>query len=152
MYSSKEMADMTFSCDPTTNLSEFSRDLQVFNLLMALDGKRTVRTIAEQDTYELESLCEKIDKLLELQLIVPVGGSLTAISDQKMEVILSALSAFVGPMARALIEECAARMGHHVHQIPGAKINSLIHALSEFIQPQAKAEEFKEQMTVELAL
>ncbi len=146
MFSTTEIADMIFKGDESIHAPDATQDLQVFNLLMALDGKRTVRAIAEQDSYDFDFLCEKINQLHARQLVVVLGDSKKPIPKREVDAILSVLSAFVGPIAGDLLKECATRMGHQVHQIPKVQTHVLIDRIGEFIQPRAKAAEFKKQV------
>lgn len=150
MISSAEIADMTFRCLPSVNISDHSKNLQVFNLLMAIDGKRSVATIAREDAYDLESLTGKINQLLQMNLIEAVGGAGASMPKTLIAHMASELSAFVGPMAGVLIDECAGKMGHTTNDFPPAKAQTLIEEIAVYIQPKAKADEFKARMSAKI--
>lgn len=151
MISIKEIADMTFRVHPSIKISDHSGDLQVFNLLMSIDGKRSVEMIAREDAYEMEFLTAKINQLLDMQLIEAFGVAGAALPKELIDDLASELSGFVGPMAGVLINECAAKMGHAPSNIPSAKVQTFLDALAGFIQPRSKAEEFKDRMSARIS-
>ena len=57
------------------NLSDFSHDIKSFNILLALDGKRSVQTIATQDAFPLEELATNVKAFYDQGLIEPVVES-----------------------------------------------------------------------------
>lgn len=58
------------------NYSKIRNDVRMFNVFLAIDGERSVRTIAREDAYDTEYLATQIDKLEKMGLLVPVdtGG------------------------------------------------------------------------------
>ena len=54
------------------NLSDYSNDIKSFNILLALDGRRSVRTIAAQDAFDPDELCARIKVFYDQGLIIPV--------------------------------------------------------------------------------
>ncbi|MGD9006913.1 MAG: hypothetical protein PVG41_03275 [Desulfobacteraceae bacterium] len=54
------------------NVSDYTDDIKSFNILFALDGKRSVQTIAEQDAFDLDDLTNRIKEFYDQGLIEPV--------------------------------------------------------------------------------
>jgi hypothetical protein len=53
-------------------VSNRTDDITSFNILFALDGKRSVQTIAEQDAFDLDDLTNRIKEFYDQGLIEPV--------------------------------------------------------------------------------
>jgi len=67
-----EIGMTVFRRSKSTRLSEFGKDMKAFNILGALDGKRTVQEIATMDRFDPEFLAEKIKTLYEQGFIEKV--------------------------------------------------------------------------------
>ena len=52
--------------------ADVRNNTSLFSLLLVIDGKRSVRTIAQEDRYGLEELLPMINEIEKLGLIVPV--------------------------------------------------------------------------------
>ena len=86
------------------NLSDYADDIKSFNVLFALDGKRSVQTIADQDAFDQDDLIKRIKRFSDHGLIEPVMDQ--AISRGQAKKILDAIilkrSRGVGAIAKAI--------------------------------------------------
>ncbi len=81
-----ELTDIVFKRVDGKGFSNVREDIALFNVFMAIDGRRSVKTIAGDDDYEIDSLASKVNQLEKLGLIVPVDGAViedNAILSQK---------------------------------------------------------------------
>ncbi len=71
----KDIVHMVFKRSARVKLSDYSNDIKTFNILFALDGKRTVQTIAEQDVFDPDEFTARIKEFYDQGLIEPVEPS-----------------------------------------------------------------------------
>jgi hypothetical protein len=143
-----EIKDMVFRRSHGTELSTYKNDLQTFNILLALDGKRTVATIAKEDFYELDMLSAKIEQMLAKGLIESATGMAGNLDQAFFNQLTGELTLMVGPVAGMLVKDNVSKLGHEVSRFPSAKVDALLEALAKFIQDRAKAADFQKRMRV----
>jgi hypothetical protein len=146
MRTINEMSEMTFRRAPGTDISKYKSDLQIFNLLMAIDGRRTVGTIAKEDFYDLADLTAKIERLLAKGLIEQVGGAVSYIDPTLIATLTAELTKLVGPVAGMLVKEEAVKLGQSVERISLSRLESLLDGLAGFIQDGKRSADFKRRM------
>lgn len=86
------------------NLSDYADDIKSFNVLFALDGKRSVQTIAEQDAFDQDDLINKIKGFYDQGLIEPVmdGDISRGRAKKLLDAIILKRSRGVGAIAKAI--------------------------------------------------
>ena len=94
-----------FKRSESLSLSDYSSDITTFNILFALDGKRTVKTIAEQDAFDQDELINKLKGFSDQGLIQPVADD-GVISRGRAKKLLDAIilkrSRGIGAIAKAI--------------------------------------------------
>lgn len=148
MAPTTEIANMIFKRVEGKELSVFNNDIQMFNIIMAMDGRRSVGTIARENYYEVEFLSEKVKQLVQmevLELVEEVGGQ-AAMNLEVIKYLQAKLTKLIGPIAGKLIKEAAAKMGHDITSFPSGKFNELLDRVSLFIQNRGEAIDFKRSM------
>jgi hemerythrin len=70
-----EIADIIFERVEGANYETIRDSLSLFSIYLAVDGRRSVKTIALNDAYELDELVATMDQLEKLGLIAAVDGS-----------------------------------------------------------------------------
>ena len=68
----EELSKTIFKRSARVNLSDYSNDIKTFNVLFALDGRRTVGTIIAQDAFDPDDFTAKIRGLEQQGLVEPV--------------------------------------------------------------------------------
>lgn len=117
-----------------------SHDTHVFNVLMAVDGERSVGAIAKEGYYELEDLAKVIKALVENGAIEPVLLSESQLNRKTFFSHLKAqLSIIMGPVSELIIQDFASEVGYNVSNFPMAKAHELINRVSQSIPDQAAA-------------
>ncbi len=67
--------DIVFRRVEGVDYSMIRNDIKMFNIFLAVDGKRSVEDIAQEDAYELDYLFPIIDKMEKMGLLVPLDGA-----------------------------------------------------------------------------
>lgn len=145
MASTKEISNMTFKCVQGIDLSGFKDNLQMFNIIAAMDGRRSVSTIAREDFYEVEFLAEKVNELVQQGFLESVHGGVNAsvIKLETLKYLQAELTEHVGPVAGILLKNTAAKMGHDINNFPVERVGELLDHISGSIPNQKKAAKFK---------
>lgn len=141
-----EISELVFKRIDQPDASDSSVDIQSLNVLMALDGEKTISTIARETGYELASLQEKISLLLKMGMIEPIDGKGKILDAGFIEYLKGELSKAVGPIATILMEDVAADLGHEITYFPKSKAAQLISLLVAEIQREDQAVAFKKSM------
>ena len=69
----EEIGDVVFRVGNDVKLSAYAKDIKTFNVILALDGKRSVKTISREDRYDPEELAAKVKTLYDQGVIFRVG-------------------------------------------------------------------------------
>ena len=80
----EEIGDMVFRLGTNVKLSAYAKDIKTFNVILALDGKRSVKTISQEDLYEPEELAAKVKTLYDQGVIMQVGYETASTQDMTM--------------------------------------------------------------------
>ncbi len=100
----EKIGNTIFKRSARLNLSDYADDIKTFNILFALDGKRSVKTIAIQDAFDPDDLEGRIKAFYDQGLIEPVMDD--SISRGRAKKILDAIilkrSRGVGAIAKAI--------------------------------------------------
>jgi hemerythrin len=70
-----ELADIIFKRVEGANYATIRDNVKLFSILMAVDGRRSVRAIARDDAYELDDLVATIDQMEKMGVIAAVDGT-----------------------------------------------------------------------------
>ncbi len=100
----EEIGKTIFKRSAHLNLSNYSDDIKSFNILFALDGKRSVETIAVQDAFDPEELKAKMKGFYDLGLIQPVmdKGISRGRAKKLLDAIILKRSRGVGAIAKTI--------------------------------------------------
>jgi hypothetical protein len=152
MASTTDMVNMAFRRVESKDLSQFKNDIQMFNILTAMDGRRSIGTIARDDFYEVDVLIEKVNQLVQMGVLEPVqgNGAGAVVHADAMKYLQAELTKLVGPVAGMLLKDTVAKLGHEISSFPKGKVGELLDRVATFIQNQNKAEDFKRTMMTRL--
>ena len=143
---SGEFATMAFKRVERNDLGEFSIDRQMLNVLMSLDGSKTVASLAQEKGLNISTLRDTVIRLLELKLIEPNAAAIPIIDGDFLTYLTQELSQAVGPIAQILIEDAVVDLGNDPNRIPTHRAAELVEMLAREIQHQEKATVFKQSM------
>jgi len=100
----EEIGGKVFRRANHARLSDFAKDMKTFNVLAAIDGKRSVQKIASEDRFDPEQLTEKVIALFEQGLIEEgVTGEVSRGQAKKiLDAIIQKRSRGVGAIAKTI--------------------------------------------------
>ncbi len=100
----EQIAKMVFKRSARVNLSDYADDIKTFNLLFAIDGRRSVQTIAAQDAFNPDELAAKIKALYDQGLVEPAMAAEISRGRAKklIDAIILKRSRGVGAIAKAI--------------------------------------------------
>ena len=91
-----------FKRSDRVNVSEYATDIQSFNILFALDGNRSVETIAIQDAFDLDDLISKVKEFYDQGLIEPAEDVSRGVAKKLLDAIILKRSRGVGAIAKTI--------------------------------------------------
>lgn len=100
----EEIGKIVFKRSARVNMSDFSSDIKTFNVLFAVDGKRSVQTIATEDNFDLDELSNKMKDLYDQGMIENTMDSVMSRGRSKklLDAIILKRSRGVGAIAKAI--------------------------------------------------
>ena len=156
MATVNEIASMAYKVAPGRDISAYKNNLQMFNIITAMDGKRSVSTIAKENFYEVSELADKVKQLVDEGVLVPAHGggggtgSAKGVDPVFFQTMQTELTKLLGPVAGMLIKDTVRKMGHDIGTFPSGKCEELIETLAKYIQNAGKASTFKQIMAAKL--
>jgi hypothetical protein len=99
-----EIGKTVFRRSNRVNMSDFRSDIKTFNVLFALDGKRSVQTIAIEDNFDIDELSAKMKDLYDQGLVEPAMDNVISRGRSKklLDAIILKRSRGVGAIAKAI--------------------------------------------------
>jgi len=137
---------MVFRRAVTDNLGEFSLDGRMLSVLMELDGKQTLGTIAKKTGLSMGAMRKIITTLLELELVEADEDALSVLDKDFINYLNAQLSIAIGPIAGVLVEDAISDLGYSLHRFPSHQAAELIDLLAREIQREGKMITFKQNM------
>ena len=137
---------MVFKRVMRDNLGEFSLTSQMLKVIMELDGKKNLGTIAQKTGIKIGIIKEIISKLLKLELVEPVEGAIPILKDDFFDYLNTQLSLAVGPIAEILIDDAVSDLDHTLSHFPSCRAAELVDLLARQIQREEKMTRFKQNM------
>ena len=132
------------------DLGEFSLDSHMLQVLMQLDGKKTLATVASALNIELATMKMVIAKLVELGLVEKPTPTVPGISKEFIDFMLTQLANAMGPIAEVVFEDEIQEFGGDPTKIPKNRAAELITRLANEIPREEKRLEFQQAMVARL--
>jgi hypothetical protein len=132
------------------DLGEFSLDSHMLQVLMQLDGKKNLGTVASSLSIGLSTLKMVIAKLAKLGLVEKPGATVPAISKAFIDYMIAQLANAMGPIAEVIFEDEIEEFGGDPARIPKNCAAELITRLAKEIPRQEKRLEFQQAMVARL--
>lgn len=127
---------------------EQQHDMHTFNILMAIDGKRSVETIAKEDHYEIGDLSRVLEQLVITGAIAPVE---VEYSDSMRDVFFTQLedelSRIMGPVSSIIVQENVGQLGSDRTNFPMNRAGELVQLISRNIPDNHQQQAFVNRMT-----
>lgn len=132
------------------NLGEFSLDSHMLQVIMQLDGKKNLATVAKALNIELTTMKMVIAKLVELGLVEKPEPAVPGISKAFIDYMIAQLANAMGPIAEVVFEDEIEDFGGDPTKIPKNRAAELITRLANEIPRQEKRLEFQQAMVARL--
>ena len=145
-----DISKLVFRQAVKNRAGDISIDGQLLGIFLELDGKKELEAVAKKAGLKLGQLRELISKLLDLELIEPVGMQEGFLDQEFLKFLHRQLAEALGPIAKVLVEDYAAESGFRLSQIPISHAAAMIDALAREIQREEKMKIFKTNMVNKL--
>ena len=132
------------------DLGEFSLDGHMLQVLMQLDGKKNLGTVASSLGIGLSTLKMVIAKLAKLGLVEKPDTTVPAISKAFIDYMIAQLANAMGPIAEVIFEDEVEEFGGDPARIPKNSAAELITRLAKEIPREEKRLEFRQAMVARL--
>ena len=132
------------------NLGEFSLDSHMLQVLMQLDGKRNLGTVAKSLNIELSTMKMVVTKLVKLGLVDKPKPAVPGISKEFVDYMVAQLANAMGPIAEVVFEDEIEDFGGDPARIPKNRAAELITRLAKEIPREEKRLEFQQAMVARL--
>lgn len=143
---SGELSGMVFRRVVRKDMGEFSFDSHMLSVLMEMDGRQKIGSVAEKTGLSLADLREIVSKLLGLKLIEPAQAAVKMLDEDFLDTLSAEMSLAVGPIAEVIIEDAVVDLGLNPTQVPSHRAAELVELLAREIQRDEKKTEFKQNM------
>ena len=126
---------------------EQKHDMRTFNILMAIDGKRSVETIAKEDHYDPEELTSVVQQLVIAGAIEPVVAEYTdEMRDAFFTRLEDELSRIMGPVSSIIVQENVGQLGSDRSGFPMSRAGELVQLISRNIPDNNQSQAFVNRM------
>ena len=132
------------------NLGEFSLDSHMLQVLMQLDGKKNLGTVAKSLNIELSTMKMVLNKLVELGLVDKPKPAVPGISKEFVDYMVAQLANAMGPIAEVVFEDEIEDFGGDPARIPKNRAAELITRLAKEIPREERRLEFQQAMVARL--
>ena len=132
------------------DLGEFSLDSHMLQVIMQLDGKKNLSTVANSLNIKLATIKMVVAKLAELGLVEVPQTTVPGISKEFIDYMISQLANAMGPIAQVVFEDEIEPFGGDPTKIPKNRAAELITRLANEIPREEKRLEFQQAMVARL--
>jgi hypothetical protein len=144
--SSGEFSASVFKRSVKDDLDEFSLNSQMLKVLMELDGKKNLASVARSAGMDMGTLKEVITKLHGFRLIETVENAIPLLNNEFFDFLTSRLSLAVGPIAEFLIEDEMMDFADDPTKVPLHRAAELVNQLARQIPRKEKKIAFQQAM------
>ena len=143
---SGDISGLIFRRADRGDLGEFSLDSHMLSVLVELDGRRSLGSVAKKAGLDMGTVKGVIFRLLKLKLIRPEGRGISALGRGFFDYLNVQLSLALGPIADVLIEEAVTDLDHSKHEFPRHQAAELVNLLAREIRREEKRIVFQQNM------
>ncbi|GAB6094139.1 hypothetical protein JCM14469_03910 [Desulfatiferula olefinivorans] len=133
-----------------SDIGEVSLDSQMLNVLMNIDGVKTLGEIARILNVDMITLKETLQRLDRLKLIEADVETVPTLDQAFFDFLANHLSIAMGPMAEILIEDEIRELGVDRNSIPTHRAAELVDILAREIPREEKKVKFQQTMLKKL--
>ncbi|MDJ0781998.1 MAG: hypothetical protein QNJ22_08495 [Desulfosarcinaceae bacterium] len=147
---SQRMSQMVFRRTFEESADGFMLDAQMLRILEQINGQRTIAQIAGRMGVTPIDLKPGLAKLYQQKLIQPVTPASTPLPATFLRDMETILAGAIGPIARIVVEDCIALLGHQRTRFPSTKAPQLIQRVAAKIADPNARKRFILKMGVKL--
>ena len=141
--------DTTFrvvSQSGASNQPSITLNREMVRLLVSLDGKSTMKTIARQMNITGEQAYNYMNVLSDHGLVEILPNKATILDDDFFKALSAALARIVGPIAPIVIDDAIESLGYQRSGFPVKRVAELINSLAIEIKQKDKRLAFQKYM------
>jgi len=146
VLTSGDISSLIFKRAVRDDIGDFRLDRQALIVLMELDGKTTLGTLAGKSGLNMGTMRELISNLLKFGLIELVEKDIVPADRDFFLYLLNQFALAVGPIAGVLIEEEVESFGHDEAHFPSYLVAELVEKLAGEIRRVEKKSVFIKNM------
>lgn len=143
---SGDISGLVFRRADRGDLGEFSLDSHMLSVLVELDGRRGLGSVAKKAGLDMGTVKGVIFRLLKLKLIRPEGRRISVLGRDFFDYLNVQLSLALGPIADVLIEEAVTDLDHSKREFPRHRAAELVNLLAREIRREEKRIVFQQNM------
>jgi hypothetical protein len=143
---SHDISSLVFQRKAMKDIGNISIDSRSLAVLVEINGKQNMVSIAQKTGLNMAQLREVISSLLKQNLIEASSNGVKILNKRFLEMLEAELAIAVGPIAEVLIEDAMADLGYGNGSIPYSKAPELIELISRDIQREEKKAGFIKNM------
>lgn len=143
---SGDISGLVFRRADRGDLGEFSLDSHMLSVLVELDGRRSLGSVAKKAGLDMGTVKGVIFRLLNLKLIRPEGRRISVLGRDFFDYLNVQLSLALGPIADVLIEEAVTDLDHIKREFPRHRAAELVNLLAREIRREEKRIVFQQNM------
>lgn len=145
-YLSDNISAMSFRRIPGGKLKKLSLDGRMSKVLMAVDGEKSVTSLAGELAMDEGVLKGILIKLHDRNLIETVKKPTPNNIPEFISYAKLHLSLAIGPLAEVILEDAVSDLGYRMDSFPKQKAAELTELLSRQIQHEEKRDVFKKKL------
>lgn len=132
------------------DMGEVSLDSQMLNVLMELDGKKTLGQVAQSLNMNMKTLRDIVNRIYQMKLCEPAAESMPVLGRDFFAVLSSELSKAMGPIADVVIEDEITDMGESPDHFSAHRAAELVDVLARQILREERKVAFQQAMVKKL--
>ena len=141
-----EISNAVFRRVTRRDPGKFSLDSQMLSILVELDGRKSLASVAKKTGLPLGALREIISRLVEVKLIESVNDDTEMLDRDFFDYLNVQLSLATGPIAEVLIEDAVSDLGFSTTAFPSHHAAELVDTLARQIRREEKRVSFQRAM------
>jgi hypothetical protein len=143
---SRDISSLVFQRKAMKDIGNISIDSRSLAVLVEINGKQNMVSIAQKTGLNMAQLREVISSLLKQNLIEASTNGVKLLNKSFLEMLEAELAIAVGPIAEVLVEDAMADLGYSDGRIPYSNAPELIELVSRDIQREEKKADFIKNM------
>jgi hypothetical protein len=118
----------------------------MLNVLVELDGERTIASVAKKVDLDMGAMKRVIIKLAKLRLVEPERSNISTLTREFFDYLSVQLSLAIGPIANVLIEEALTSLDYSKSRFPIHRAAELVELIARNIRREEKRIVFQQNM------